>query len=143
MSDKIKIALLGLGHIGEVFAEHFLEHAAKRDMPVEIVAVADHHVDSPIAMGFAHSNIPVFEDSLGIIDLGEEIDIIFDLTGNDEARRILRMRLQERNNQHTLIAPEIMVKLLWFFFETERLDCFKKGGYNSSSFAALKAASAK
>lgn len=136
MSKKIRIAVLGLGHVGEVFAQHFLQKIQENNMPVEIVAVADHHVDSPVALGFMKSNIPVLQDSLDIVDLGEQIDIIFDLTGNNEARGILRLRLQETGNRHTIIVPEMLAQLLWHFFEAESDNVLKAGGGGYSSSTA-------
>lgn len=116
MAQKIKIALLGLSRVGEIFSEHFLEKIQEQHINVEIVAVATHQLDSPVALGFAHSKIPVFEDALKVIDLGETVDIIFDLTGNPDVRQQLRAKLQAAHNHHTVIAPEIFAQLLWEFF---------------------------
>lgn len=116
MANKIKVAILGLGSVGEVFSENFLEKIQEQHANVEIVAVATRHLDSPIALGFAHSNVPVFDDALKVIDMVENIDIIFDLTGNADLRQELRNKLQSTNNRHTVIAPEVFARLLWNFF---------------------------
>lgn len=130
MSNKVRVALLGLGSVGETFAEHFLEKIQEEHINVEIVAVASRHLDSPVALGFSHSNVPVFQDALDVIDLGEKVDIIFDLTGNAELRKRLRARLQETNNRHTVIAPEIFAHLLWNFFgESTDLPHSAQTGY--------------
>jgi homoserine dehydrogenase len=42
MSHVVKVALLGLGEVGERFAEHFLEKIQEDHVKVEIVAVAHH-----------------------------------------------------------------------------------------------------
>ena len=117
--SNIKIALLGLGHIGQEFAEHFLEIIQEHGKQVEIVAVAHDDLESPIVMGFQSNGVPVYEDALDVLELGDNVDIIFDLTGNDSIRSGLRQGLQSRNNRHTVIAPEVVAKLLWMFFETE------------------------
>jgi homoserine dehydrogenase len=119
MANKIKVAILGLGSVGEVFSENFLEKIQEQHANVEIVAVATRHLDSPVALGFAHSNVPVFEDALKVIELGENVDIIFDLTGNTNLRQELRNQLQSSNNRHTVIAPEVFARLLWNFFGEE------------------------
>ncbi len=130
MSSKIKIALLGLGSVGETFAEHFLEKIQEQHINVEIVAVATRHLDSAVAMGFAHSKVPVFEDALEVIKMGENVDIIFDLTGSEELRKNLRAKLFETNNRHTVLAPEVFAHLLWSFFgETTMLPQSAKTGY--------------
>lgn len=117
MKKKIRVALLGLGQAGQTFAEHFLEKIQERAAPVEIVAVADHHTDSPVALGFAQNGVPVFQDALDIAKLGDQVDIIFDLTGNSRTRQELRLKLLETRNSHTIIATELIVDLLWCFFD--------------------------
>ena len=130
MSEKINIALLGLGAVGQDFAEHFLEIIQEGGKPVEIVAVASRHLDSPIALGFQQSGVAVFEDALVVVKMGDKVDIIFDLTGKAETRQALRKGLQESDNRHTVIAPEVMAKLLWMFFgEDADLGEGKGSGY--------------
>lgn len=130
MSNKIRVALLGLGSVGETFSEHFLANIQEQHANVEIVAVADRDLDSPVALGFAHSNVLVFKDALDVIDLGDKVDIVFDLTGNAELRQNLRARLQETGNRHTVIAPEVFAHLLWNFFgEGAALPAHVRTGY--------------
>lgn len=130
MSNKIKVAILGLGAVGEIFSENFLDKIQRQHINVEIVAVATRHPDSPVALGFAHSHVPVFDNALKVIELGEKVDIIFDLTGNTELRKELRNRLQATNNRHTVIAPEVFAHLLWNFFgESVDLPQSKQTGY--------------
>ena len=130
MSQKIKVALLGLGSVGQEFAEHFLEIIQEGNKPVEIVAVAHRHLDSPIALGFQHSGVPVYENALDVVKLGEKVDIIFDLTGDPDTRQALRRKLMETNNRHTVIAPEVIAQLMWLFFGGDQiLGEGKVGGY--------------
>lgn len=119
MSKTIKVALLGLGEVGQEFAEHFLEIIQERQRPVEIVAVSDPDTESPIALGFAHSGVPVLTDPLAVIAMGEQVDVIFDLTGNLEQRQALRTALAESGNRHTVLAPQVMARLLSLFFDTD------------------------
>lgn len=125
MTTKIRVGLLGLGGVGEAFAEHFLERIQERGMPVEIVAVAHRHLDSPIALGFSQNGVPVFRDAREILRLGEKIDIIFDLTGDPVIAQEMRLRLIETKNRHTHIAPEIVAQLLWHFFDEVTEDMKK------------------
>ena len=127
---NVKVALLGLGNVGQDFAEHFLEIIQEGKKPVEIVAVADRNLDSPVALGFRQSGVQVFADALDVVRLGEQVDIIFDLTGNVEVRRALRQELMSSNNRHTVIAPEVVARLVWMFFgEDGNLGEGKAGGY--------------
>jgi homoserine dehydrogenase len=130
MADKIKVAILGLGNIGQEFAEHLLERIQEGGMPIEIVGVAHRHKDTPVMLGFQQNGVPVFEDALDITSLGEAVDIIFDLTGNAETRQGLRERLQQTGNRHSVIAPETFARLLWCFFDTDNtVLAAASGGY--------------
>lgn len=129
MKHTVKVALLGLGEIGEKFAEHFLEKIQEEHVNVEIVAVAHRDPDSPVAMGFRHSQVPVFEDAMEVVSMGARVDIIFDLTGDPELRKKLRTALQDSHNQHTVIAPEVVAHLLWSFFGEGDLPDSGRTGY--------------
>jgi len=131
MSKNIKIALLGLGEVGQEFAQAFLEMIQEAGKPIEIAAIAHRHLDSAVALGFQQSGVPAFENAQGIIDMGDKIDIIFDLTGDAETRSELRAGLQTSNNRHTIIAPEMIAKLLWMFFDdNDGLQNLSGGGYS-------------
>jgi homoserine dehydrogenase len=129
MSHVVKVALLGLGEVGETFAEHFLEKIQEEHVKVEIVAVAHHNLESPVALGFIQNGVPVFEDAMEVVTMGAKVDIIFDLTGDPELRKKLRVALQESHNQHTVIAPEVVAHLLWNFFGEGELPRSDKTGY--------------
>ena len=130
MSENINVALLGLGDIGQEFAEQFLEIIQEGGKPVEIVAVAHDDLDSPVALGFKHSRVPVYKNAVDVIGMGAGVDVIFDLTGNAETRQALRQGLMESDNRHTVIAPEVIAKLLWMFFDTDKnMQGGKGGGY--------------
>lgn len=129
MSHVVKVALLGLGDVGEKFAEHFLEKIQEEHVNVEIVAVAHRNLESPVALGFSQSKVPVFQNALDVVSMGAKVDIIFDLTGDPELRRKLRIGLQETHNQHTVIAPEVVAHLLWNFFGEGELPHSSQTGY--------------
>ena len=129
MSHVVKVALLGLGEVGETFAEHFLEKIQEEHVKVEIVAVAHHNLESPVALGFIQNGVPVFKDAMDVVTMGAKVDIIFDLTGDPELRKRLRIALQETHNQHTVIAPEVVAHLLWNFFGEGELPHSEKTGY--------------
>ena len=125
MTKKIKVALLGMGEVGQAFAEQLLERIQISGIPVEIAAVAHHHLDSPVVLGFQQNKVAVFKDAMDVLEMDEEIDIIFDLTGNPSITQSLRIRLIEKKNRHTFIAPEVMAQLLWYFFDNNQFDLRK------------------
>lgn len=129
MSNKIRVAILGLGKVGEVFAEHFLGKIQESGANVEIVAVATRDAQAPVALGFSHSGVTVLQDALDVANMGDKVDVVFDLTGNADLRKELRSRMQAANNHHTVIAPEVMAHLVWAFFDAGALPQSSKTGY--------------
>ncbi len=127
MGQNIKVALIGLSEKGEAFAEHFLEIIQERHRPVEIVAVSDPDTASPVALGFAHSKVPVFGDPLEVVALGDAVDVIFDLTDDETQRASLRQALAASGNRHTVLAPQVMARLVSLFFDDS-------SGYTLSAF---------
>lgn len=119
MSDTLRIAILGLGEVGELFAEHLLEKIQIKGKPVKIVAVADPDTQSPVALGFSQSKIPVFEKYLDVVDMANDIDIIFDLTPDPMLKQRLRLELLSKKNRHTTIASQDVARLLWYFFDED------------------------
>ena len=130
MTETINVALLGLGRIGQQFADSLAKHIAEGDKPIKIVAVAEQDPNSEAAKKFAGDNVPVYTDATEIADLGDKVDIIFDLTGVHSVRQALRDKLQEMDNHHTVIVPEVFARLLWSFLE-EGVDLSgpQRGGY--------------
>ncbi len=130
MKKKISVAILGLGRVGEVFAEHFLSKIQESHADVEIVAVATRNIQSPVALGFAHNGVSVLENALDVVKLGDSVDVVFDLTGDPALRKSLREHLQAANNRHTVIAPEVMAHLIWAFFGVGSLPEGSHTGYD-------------
>lgn len=129
MKNKIRIALLGLGEVGQTFAEHFLEKIQEHGAPVEIVAVGDRNTESAFALGFSQNGVPVFKNPLDVVQLGDKVDIIFDMTHDPRLRQELRLKLLQAKNKHTVIATEVFARLLWCFFDEKDQLSTDESGY--------------
>jgi len=104
---KIKVALIGLGRIGSLF----LGQIINRKSSIEIVYVVEPN-DTPGKLMAEEEGI-----SIGTIDdiiaRGEDIDLVFDLTGKTEVRQQLRTEYQKRNNKHTIIVSDLMAHFIY------------------------------
>ncbi|MDD3517596.1 MAG: homoserine dehydrogenase [Chromatiales bacterium] len=111
-----RVALIGLGRVGGRFLEEMLPLKARG---IAIVGAAELG-DTPGKARAQAAGIPVgtLEE---IVDMGDQVDIIFDLSGSQGVRQALRQRLQDSGNRHTTIAPEIMARLLWAVVSDEQL----------------------
>ena len=130
MSDSIKVALLGLGRIGQQFTTSLSKHIDDGKKPIEIVAIAEKDSGSSAAKAFSDKGVPVYSDALEIVGMGEKVDIIFDLTGVPSVRQAMRDKLQDMENFHTVIVPEVFARLMWSFLEDgEMVDAPVRSGY--------------
>ena len=95
---KIKVALIGLGRVGSLF----LGQIINKKSSMEIVMVSEPN-ETPGRLIAEEEGIPVgsVED---IIAKGEEIDLVFDLTGNASVRQQLRTAYQKANNKQQLLS---------------------------------------
>ncbi len=110
------IALVGLGEIGG----RFLRQALRlKERGVRVVCAAEPAETS----GRRHARemgVPI-KTLDEIVAMGPKVDVIFDLTGDPGVRRSLRELMQQTGNRHTIIAPEMMARMLWAVVSEEEL----------------------
>ena len=106
--QKQSIAIVGLGRVGSVFLEKLLAQSGKG---VAIVAVAEKGDTAGAALAKTHGIENLNIDQL--VAKGDDIDILFDLTGSAAVRQELRERLMGSGNRHTVIATESVALLIW------------------------------
>ncbi|MDX8396257.1 MAG: hypothetical protein R8K22_07590 [Mariprofundaceae bacterium] len=107
MSTK-KIAIVGLGNVGTELMEQLMQH---KELGLEIACVSELNdtdgKQKALAAGF--SVISLQE----VTAQGEEVDIIFDLTGSNTVRSQLREALFSSGNKYTVIVPENVSHIIW------------------------------
>ncbi|MDH4234681.1 MAG: hypothetical protein OEV15_06065 [Gallionella sp.] len=114
--EKQNVALVGLGRIGSTFLRAI---SGKQNRGVNLVCAVESS-DTPgkaqaIAAGIKISTLNELAAA------GNKLDIIFDLTGNPEVRKQLREQLAQNKNQHTVIAPESVARLIWSLISDDAL----------------------
>ena len=109
MNKKINVAIVGMGRVGSTFTKKLLEY---EDNNISIVAVAEIDENAAGLKFVKERGIKVCSNQQ-IIAMGDTVDIIFELTGNSEAKRNLRMAMVTSDNSHTVIVPEIMAFFVW------------------------------
>lgn len=126
MSQKQRVAIVGLGRVGSVFLDVLLKQQGKA---LDIVAVAEAGATPGLATA-QRLGIPTL-DVEGILQRSPDIDIVFDLTGAAVVRRQLREGLAAMNNRHTVIAPESVAHLLWALLApgVELPEVHQRSGY--------------
>lgn len=106
--EKQTIAIVGLGKMGSAFLAELL---GQPNEAVEIVAVAEIADTAGLALAKSRRIRNVSIDQL--IAMGKDLDILFDLTGDDQVRQELRDKLQATGNRHTIVAAENIARMVW------------------------------
>jgi len=124
--QKQSIAIVGLGRVGSVFLKQLLGQSNKG---VEIVAVAEKGQTDGTALARTNGIENLNIDQL--VARGDDIDILFDLTGSSAVRQELREKMMLSGNRHTVIATESVALLIWSLItDGENLpDVHGKTGY--------------
>lgn len=104
---KHNVAIVGLGRVGAIFLDKTLAIA---DV-ISVKAVCELY-DTAGRKRAERECIPVMDLS-GIIALGVGVDIIFDLTGDENVTHALRRKLDETGNTYTQVAQNRLARLVW------------------------------
>lgn len=110
MAQDIKIAIVGLGNIGTRFISRIGEF---KSSGINIVAAAESNPDVPGIQEARRKGIRVYDDASDIMALGDQVDIIFDLTGVKHVERSMRLNQAKQRNHHTIIVPTMMAQFIW------------------------------
>jgi predicted dinucleotide-utilizing enzyme len=96
--EKQSIAIVGLGKMGSAFLEELL---GQPNEGVEIVAVVEKNKTAGLALAIERGikNLSIDE----LIEMGDSLDILFDLTGVASVRQEIRDKLRASENHHTIV----------------------------------------
>ena len=114
--EKQNIAIVGLGRIGSAFLGEML---LKTQSGINLACAAE-KMDTPGKAKAKAAGIKIVSLD-DIVDMGDVVDVIFDLTGLGEVRRELRDKLVASGNRHTVIASESIVRVFWALISPDSL----------------------
>lgn len=124
--QKQRVAIVGLGRVGSAFLDEMLCLTGKGIK----VAYAVEKNETPGKKSAEAAGVKILTTD-ELIALGEDVDIVFDLTGIPEVRKELREKFFASKNQHTVIAPESIAHFLWSIMSDTALPVIegRKTGY--------------
>jgi len=101
------VAMIGAGETGTPLLQQLL------DAPfVQVLGVADLDAEAPgMRLARAHG-VSTTTDFMDLARLGEDLDILIDVTGVAKVREALRQHMQDSDNHHTIIMHEVIVQLM-------------------------------
>src|SRR5512143_2122372 len=113
--DKYNVAIVGLGRVGTAFLDEMLCLDEKK---IKVAYAVERNETAGKTQATAAGVKIVTLDEL--VGLGDKVDVIFDLTGSEDARKALREKLASANNRHTVIAPETIARMMWAVMGDEK-----------------------
>lgn len=106
------MSAFSVGIIGAGQAATELLHQLLNADFVEIVGIADLKTDTPGILLAKEKGIRTTTDMGQILELGEKLDILIDVTGVHAVREQLRRYMVESDNHHTVIMHERIAALM-------------------------------
>lgn len=113
--EKQNIAIVGLGRVGTAFLDEMLCLTEKGIKVAYGVERTD--TEGKAQASAAGVRMVTLDELVGI---GDQVDVIFDLTGNPDVRKALREKLAASGNRHTVVAPETIARMMWSVMSSEK-----------------------
>lgn len=104
---KISVVVIGGGETGTPLLRQLAEAPF-----VKILGVADLDENAPGMMIAKEKGITATTDFMELVQRGNEVDIIIEVTGVPEVRERLRTYMQQSENHHTIIMHEMIAILM-------------------------------
>lgn len=105
--DKVRVAMVGGGRTGTPLLQEML-----RTPYVEVVGVADVDAESPGAKIARESGVFFTTDALLFASKGDEIDLLFEVSGDSALKRRLKDAFIAEGNRHTIMVHDLVARLL-------------------------------
>ncbi|WP_027416621.1 oxidoreductase [Aneurinibacillus terranovensis] len=106
-NDKISIVIIGAGETGTPLLKQLLDAEF-----VQVIGIADLDENAPGMEIARQKGIETTTNYMKLVEKGEEVDIIIEVTGVPNVREELRHYMQEAHNQHTIIMHEKIALLM-------------------------------
>ncbi|HYH38616.1 MAG TPA: oxidoreductase [Azospirillum sp.] len=101
------VAVIGAGETGTPLLQQLLSAPF-----VRVLGVADLDPDAPGMMLARDNGVPTTTDFMDLARMGEDLDVLIDVTGVAKVREALRQHMQDSGNHHTIIMHEVIVQLM-------------------------------
>ncbi|WP_434618669.1 oxidoreductase [Azospirillum sp. B2RO_4] len=106
-NNLFRVAVVGAGETGTPLLRKLLAAPF-----VELLGVADLDPEAPGMTLANHRDVKTTTNFHELAQLGEQLDVLIDVTGVPAVRDGLRKAMQETGNHHTVIVHEMVVQLM-------------------------------
>jgi len=106
MKDSVSIGLIGAGRTGTPLLKELFKYPY-----VTFAGVADLN-DQAEGMALARDKgIATFTDPMALVALGDEIDILVEVSGDNSLKKQIKDSFGKSDNKHTLIMHDLIARL--------------------------------
>jgi acetaldehyde dehydrogenase (acetylating) len=106
-NNLFRVAVVGAGETGTPLLRKLLAAPF-----VELLGVADLDAEAPGMQLANYRGVKTTTNFRELAQLGEQLDVLIDVTGVPAVRDSLRKAMQETGNHHTVIVHEMVVQLM-------------------------------
>lgn len=107
MPKSAKVAIVGGGRTGTPLIRDFLKYDY-----IQIMGVADVSPDAEGVKLAKENNLYTTTDAMDLAKMGEDIDIIIEVSGDPAVTPKLKEYYQETGNKHTIIMHDLIARLM-------------------------------
>lgn len=110
------IALIGLGKVGSFFMDQLI---SRSNLGLNIVCAVE--LQDTDGKKRAEETGIALVDLDDVVEFGDVVDCIFNLTGDANVQADLRKKLAEQGNSHTEVVSDHVLKVVWSMITDEPL----------------------
>lgn len=114
--QSTNIAIVGLGRIGTFFLKQVL---AKFNLGLSILCAVE--LSDTEGKAYARENGVVIVDVDTLISFGDDVDLIFNLTGLESVQNELREKLIASGNEKTEVISDKALQVIWTMITDEAM----------------------
>lgn len=111
------IAIIGLGKVGTFFLDQLIQRS---NLGLNIVCAVE--LWETEGKKEAEENGIAIVGLDDVIEFGDDVDFIFNLTGDSSVQGQLREKLAEKGNQHTELVSDHVLKVIWSMMTDEPIS---------------------
>ncbi|PLX80224.1 MAG: hypothetical protein C0615_01345 [Desulfuromonas sp.] len=106
MADSVSVALIGAGRTGTPLLKELLKYSY-----INIVGVADLDASAEGMTLAGEKGLFTTTDPIKLIDKGEEIDILVEVSGDASLKKVIKDEFQKSGNRKTIIMHDLIARL--------------------------------
>lgn len=118
MDGQVRIAIIGLGRVGSTLLKKLFDYGNRG---IEVVAVLEKNASSPGLEFAKKEGVMICCNESEITEMGDKVDIIFNLTGLTSVERSMKLAQVKKGNPHTIIVDRTVAELMWRLITEETL----------------------